>query len=86
MLTRKQFINKVGFICRIYRQQTLKLTLKDMGKMIDVPISTISGFENGKSTNIGLLYQYIFISDRQQVKQLATLLNYTFLETSYQHD
>lgn len=86
MLTKKEFINKIGFICRIYRQQNLKLTLKDMSKIIDVPISTISGFENGKSTNLGLLYQYIYISDREQIKKLATLLNYTFLETSYQND
>lgn len=82
MLKKEEFVLKLGTICKVYRQQELNMTLKNMHEQTDIPISTISGFENGKSTNIEIFYFYIAISNKYQLHKLIRLINYVICEVN----
>lgn len=59
-------VKSVGEFCKRYRRYLLELSLKDMEKLTGVKISTISSFENGRSTNLEHLQLYLNLSNEQQ--------------------
>lgn len=82
MLKKEEFVLELGTICKVYRQQELNMTLNNMHEQTNIPISTISGFENGKSTNVEIFYFYIAISNKYQLRKLIRLINYVMCEVN----
>lgn len=60
--------------CKYYRTYTLKMTLKELVERVkeetgeDLSISSVSSFENNRSTNIKYVLYYLSISTEEQVK------------------
>lgn len=60
--------------CKYYRTFILKITLKELVEMVkektgeDVKVSSVSSFENRRSTNIKYIKYYLAISTEEQSK------------------
>lgn len=52
------FFTNVGRFCKYYRTELLNLTLDEMSKQVNVKRTTLSSFENGRSTNFNHLITY----------------------------
>lgn len=48
----------IGKFCKYYRTEILDLTLEQMSKKVNVKTTTLSSFENGRSTNYKHLVKY----------------------------
>lgn len=72
--------------CKYYRTFILKITLKEMVKRVkgevgeDVSISSISSFENNRSTNIKYVIYYLSISTEEQIKYFTDNLKLVIQE------
>ena len=44
--------NNIGKFCKYFRSEVLNLTLFEMSEKVDVKNTTLSSFENGRSTNL----------------------------------
>lgn len=55
----KNFMLEIGKICALFRKNFIRITLKELSNKSNVPISTLSSFEHGKSSNMKLMYVYI---------------------------
>lgn len=51
-------MEKLIKFCKNFRIEVLKMTLLEVEQKTHVPLKTISGFENGRSTNINHLNIY----------------------------
>lgn len=60
--------NNVGQFCRYYRSEVLNLTLQEMSDKVNVKTSTLSSFENGRSTNLSHVIKYFECGDYVQKK------------------
>ena len=58
--------NNVGQFCRYFRSEVLNLTLQEMSDKVNVKNSTLSSFENGRSTNFSHISKYYNCGDRNQ--------------------
>lgn len=52
------FFNKISKFCKYYRIEILNLTLEQMSEKVGVKKTTLSSFENGRSTNYNHLIKY----------------------------
>lgn len=56
--------------CKDFRMKVLKLTLQEVQNLTNIPLKTISSFENGNSTNINHLSIYYSLCEtKEQRKQ-----------------
>lgn len=60
--------NNVGQFCRYFRSEVLNLTLTEMSDKVNVKNSTLSSFENGRSTNLEHIHNYYKCGDEEQRK------------------
>ena len=58
--------NNVGQFCRYFRSEVLNLTLQEMSDKVNVKNSTLSSFENGRSTNLSHIKKYYNCGDGKQ--------------------
>lgn len=58
--------NNVGQFCRYFRSEVLNLTLQEMSDKVNVKNSTLSSFENGRSTNFSHIINYYSCGDGKQ--------------------
>ena len=58
--------NNVGQFCRYFRSEVLNLTLQEMSDKVNVKNSTLSSFENGRSTNFSHIHKYYNCGDDDQ--------------------
>ena len=64
-------LNKeLGLMCKYFRKNALHLTLKQFSKLNNKPVSSISAFENGRSTNINFLQLYLVSCETQQEREI----------------
>lgn len=72
----QQFIKNIGSICGLFRKRDLCLTLKDMSKQVDIPVSTLNAFELGHSSSLRLLFTYFNVceTEREQRKFLLFII------------
>lgn len=50
--------NDIGTFCKYFRSEVLNLTLQEMSELVNVKYTTLSSFENGRSTNYNHLIKY----------------------------
>ena len=60
--------NNIGKFCKYFRSEILNITLLEMSDMVDVKLSTLSSFENGRSTNYNHLIKYYRLGDDKEKK------------------
>lgn len=61
---------KLGLMCKYFRKNVLHLTLKQFSKLNNKPVSSISSFENGRSTNINFLELYLVTCELQKEREM----------------
>ena len=50
--------NNIGKFCKYFRREVLNLTLIEMSEKVNAKNTTLSSFENGRSTNYNHLIKY----------------------------
>lgn len=60
----------IGDICRASRIEDMRLTLEEMSEQVNVPLKTLSNFENGRSSNINIFYRYVLMIDNKERLEL----------------
>ena len=58
--------NNIGKFCKYFRSEVLNLTLSEMSDKVNVKNSTLSSFENGRSTNYNHVITYYNCGDDEQ--------------------
>lgn len=58
--------NNIGKFCKYFRSEVLNLTLIEMSEKVNVKNTTLSSFENGRSTNLTHLNKYYECGDEEQ--------------------
>ena len=56
----------IGKFCKYFRSEVLNLTLTEMSDKVNVKNSTLSSFENGRSTNYNHVIKYYKCGDDEQ--------------------
>lgn len=74
----KIIINTINEFCKMYRKKILQLTLKEMEDKTGVKTSTLSSFENGRSTNINHLTTYYNLGNEEQKEYFKNNIPYDF--------
>lgn len=62
--------NEVSNFCKNFRTEKAKLTLRQIHEKTGVNIKTLSGFENGRSSNLFMINHYIVAYDFDNGLQL----------------
>ena len=60
------FFTNIGKFCKYFRSEVLNLTLAEMSDKVNVKNSTLSSFENGRSTNLSHIKKYNNCGDGKQ--------------------
>lgn len=60
--------NNIGKFCKYFRSEIIKMTLNEMSNKVNIKISTLSSFENGRSTNYNHLIRYYRLGNDEQKK------------------
>ena len=63
--------NEVSTYCKNFRTEKAKLTLREIHEKTGVNIKTLSGFENGRSSNLFMITHYIVAYDFDKGLQLG---------------
>lgn len=66
---------ELGNICRSFRVETLNITLKQMSTLTDEKLTTISAFENGRTTNFNRLFIYLELCTDDEKEKLIEEVN-----------
>ena len=75
--------------CKYYRTFILKITLKELVERVkeqtgeDIKVSSVSSFENGRSTNIKYIMFYLSISTEEQTDYFTNNLKRLVKEGNY---
>ena len=56
----------IGKFCKYFRSEVLNLTLTEMSDKVNVKNSTLSSFENGRSSNFSHVNKYYNCGDDEQ--------------------
>ena len=70
MTKQRQFNFEVSTICGYFRKHVLKMTFKDLSKLSGIPVSTLSAFESGRSSNLRFIYVYLVSCETPQQKNI----------------
>ena len=73
-LQKRMFITSIGRVCGTFRKKRLRITLRDMARKTDVPMSTLNSFEQGRSSSLNVFYIYLVSCETQ--KQATEFLQY----------
>lgn len=68
---------KIGYLCKQYRLQVLKLSLTEFSKLSNENLKNIHAFESGRANNIKYLYMYMKLST---ITQLEVFINSIFFD------
>lgn len=82
----RRFNFEISAICGYFRREVLKITLHDMSKRSGVPISTLSSFEMGRSSNLRYIYLYLISCRTEQQKNIFVNSVNRILERNYYND
>lgn len=65
-----KFNFEISALCAYFRKKVLRLTLHEMSTISGVPVSTLSSFEQGRSSNLRFIYLYLVLCETQQQKNI----------------
>ena len=58
--------NNIGKFCKYFRSEVLNLTLTEMSTKVNIKNTTLSSFENGRSTNYKHIIGYYSCGTEEQ--------------------
>lgn len=71
-------IYSVGEMCKDIRKHIVRITQKEMSEITGINSSTLSAFENNRSTNMNILFEYLkLLSDEEGteiIKQIIRII------------
>ena len=70
MTKQRKFNFEVSTVCSYFRKHVLKITLRDLSKLSGIPVSTLSTFEMGRSSNLKFIYVYLVSCETPQQKNI----------------
>lgn len=82
----RRFNFEVSSICAYFRRRILKMTLYELSKRSKVPVSTLSTFEQGRSSNLRYIYLYLVSCETKQQKNIFIDSIDELLERNYYND
>ena len=66
MNEKRKFIHMIGGYCQNFRKRILVKTLKELAEENDIPVPTLSSFENGRSSSLNVFYVYLVSCETQR--------------------
>lgn len=63
-----------GSMIRYFRKHVLNMTLKEVSEKTNIPISTLSTVERGKSTNYNYIFVYRDLCKNEKQKQVFSTM------------
>lgn len=82
----RRFIFELSGFCSWFRRKVLKLTLREMSIKSGIPVSTLSSFEQGRSSNLRYVYLYLVSCETEQQKNIFVESIHKILERSFYND
>lgn len=86
MTKQKKFNFEVSAICSYFRKHVLNITLRDLSKLSGIPVSTLSTFEMGRSSNLKFIYVYLVSCETEQQKNILINMIDAILNRSFYND
>lgn len=59
-------VNSINEFCKLFRKNILKLSLKEVSEITGIKLSTLSSFENGRSSNLKYIFIYYSLGNEEQ--------------------
>jgi len=59
-------VNSVNEFCKLFRMNILKLSLQEVSEITGIKLSTLSSFENGRSSNLKYINVYYSLGNEEQ--------------------
>ena len=81
-----KFNFEISALCAYFRKKVIRLTLHEMSKKSGIPVSTLSSFEQGRSSNLRFLYLYLVSCETQQQKNIFLDSVRRILDRSFYND
>lgn len=82
----RRFNFEISALCGYFRRKVLKLTLHEMSNISNIPVSTLSSFEMGRSSNLRYIYLYLVSCETEQQKNIFVDSIEGILDRSYYND
>lgn len=82
----RRFNIELASICAFFRRHVLKMTLREFSERSKIPISTISSFEMGRSSNLRFIYLYLVSCETDKQKNIFIDSIDKLLERNYYND
>lgn len=82
----RRFNFELSSICAFFRRHVLKITLNELSKRSKVPVSTLSSFEMGRSSNLRYIYLYLVSCETDKQKNIFIDSIDKLLERNYYND
>jgi len=67
-------VNSVNEFCKLFRMNVLKLSLREVSEITGIKLSTLSSFENGRSSNLKHILVYYSLGNEEQREYFKTNL------------
>lgn len=81
-----KFNFEISNLCAYFRKKVIRITLREMSIKSGIPVSTLSSFEQGRSSNLKFLYIYLVSCETQEQKKIFIDRFYEILERSFYSD
>ena len=82
----RRFNFEISTICAYFRRHVLKMTLHELSSRSNVPISTLSSFEMGHSSNLRYIYLYLISCETDKQKNIFIDSIDKLLERNYYYN
>lgn len=79
----QKFRRDISYLCKSFRKDVLRLTLRELSDKTGEPIPTLSSFELGRSSNLRFLYIYLVSCETDDQKELFITGFHKLLERTY---
>ena len=77
MKNKQEVSHLVGSECRKIRKQMLKMNLNTFSRLTNINLKTLSNFENGRSSNLFILYIYLYQGNKISNKPINCLIDWS---------
>lgn len=64
----KKFNFEISSLCAYFRKKVIRITLHEMSIKNGIPLTTLSSFEQGRSSNLRFIYIYLVSCETQEQK------------------
>lgn len=81
-----KFNFEMSSLCEYFRKKVIRITLNEMSIKSGIPVSTLSSFEQGRSSNLRFMYIYLVSCETQDQKNNFVDSVRRILDRSFSND